>query len=104
MNQSDIASTRVLFVCLGNICRSPLAEGVLIHLLEEEGLDDANLAITPVMHPVQTTACAPLARAWHLLCEATSDPAKRIQLARDNADAVTAPMITNEKLFQGPPL
>lgn len=30
----------VLFVCLGNICRSPLAEGVLVHLLEEQGLED----------------------------------------------------------------
>ena len=27
--------TRILFVCLGNICRSPLAEGVFQHLLEE---------------------------------------------------------------------
>jgi len=26
----------VLFVCLGNICRSPLAEGVFLHLLERE--------------------------------------------------------------------
>ena len=30
----------VLFVCLGNICRSPLAEGVLSHRLEEAGLSD----------------------------------------------------------------
>ena len=30
--------TRVLFVCLGNICRSPAAEGVFLHLLAEEGL------------------------------------------------------------------
>jgi protein-tyrosine phosphatase len=29
---------RVLFVCLGNICRSPAGEGVLQHLLAEEGL------------------------------------------------------------------
>ena len=29
----------VLFVCLGNICRSPTAEGVMAHLLHEEGLD-----------------------------------------------------------------
>jgi len=29
----------VLMVCLGNICRSPMAEGVLRHILEEEGLD-----------------------------------------------------------------
>lgn len=27
----------VLFVCLGNICRSPLAEGVFQHLVEEAG-------------------------------------------------------------------
>ena len=30
----------VLFVCLGNICRSPTAEGVMRHLLAEEGLSD----------------------------------------------------------------
>ncbi|MBS1253163.1 MAG: Low molecular weight protein-tyrosine-phosphatase YfkJ [Anaerolineales bacterium] len=29
---------RVLFVCLGNICRSPMAEGVFRHLVEQEGL------------------------------------------------------------------
>jgi low molecular weight protein-tyrosine phosphatase len=28
------------FVCLGNICRSPTAEGVMIHLIEERGLQD----------------------------------------------------------------
>ena len=32
--------TRVLFVCLGNICRSPTAEGVFRHLVEQAGLDD----------------------------------------------------------------
>src|SRR3954465_11634870 len=31
---------RVLFVCLGNICRSPTAEGVFRHLVEKEGLAD----------------------------------------------------------------
>ena len=30
----------VLFVCLGNICRSPLGEGILAHRLEEEGLSN----------------------------------------------------------------
>jgi protein-tyrosine phosphatase len=30
----------VLFVCLGNICRSPLAEGVFKHHVEEAGLTD----------------------------------------------------------------
>jgi protein-tyrosine phosphatase len=32
--------TRLLFVCMGNICRSPTAEGVMRHLLREEGLED----------------------------------------------------------------
>tara|TARA_B100001057_G_scaffold91596_1_gene87904 strand:+ start:8425 stop:8898 length:474 start_codon:yes stop_codon:yes gene_type:complete len=31
---------KLLFVCLGNICRSPAAEGVFIHLLNERGLND----------------------------------------------------------------
>lgn len=30
---------RILFVCLGNICRSPLAEGVFRHMVKERGLD-----------------------------------------------------------------
>lgn len=29
---------RVLFVCTGNICRSPTAEGVFLHLVGEAGL------------------------------------------------------------------
>ena len=31
----------VLFVCLGNICRSPAAEAIFIRLLEKKGLTDA---------------------------------------------------------------
>ncbi len=30
--------TSVLFVCTGNICRSPTAEGVFLHLVHEAGL------------------------------------------------------------------
>lgn len=30
----------VLFVCLGNICRSPMAEAVFRHQVKEAGLDD----------------------------------------------------------------
>ncbi|WP_156796725.1 low molecular weight protein-tyrosine-phosphatase [Cyanobium sp. PCC 7001] len=32
--------TRVLFVCLGNICRSPAAEGVFLHLVAQQRLED----------------------------------------------------------------
>jgi protein-tyrosine phosphatase len=31
---------KINFVCLGNICRSPLAQGVFQHLVEQEGLSD----------------------------------------------------------------
>jgi protein-tyrosine phosphatase len=31
----------VLFVCMGNICRSPTAEGVFRHLVTEAGLDES---------------------------------------------------------------
>lgn len=32
---------KVLFVCLGNICRSPLAEGIFKSHIEQAGLNDA---------------------------------------------------------------
>jgi len=32
--------TRVLFVCLGNICRSPSAEGVFRQVVQRAGLED----------------------------------------------------------------
>ena len=32
---------RLCFVCLGNICRSPTAEGIMLHLVREAGLDSA---------------------------------------------------------------
>ena len=37
MSKNKVA---VVFVCLGNICRSPTAEGVFRHLVRQEGLGD----------------------------------------------------------------
>jgi len=34
----DGQTTNVLFVCMGNICRSPTAEGVFRHFVQEAGL------------------------------------------------------------------
>ncbi len=41
MNPTPI---RVLFVCLGNICRSPMAEGLFRHLVAQQGLSDRIVA------------------------------------------------------------
>lgn len=35
---------RVLFVCTGNVCRSPMAEGALKFLLQKEGLAGVNVS------------------------------------------------------------
>jgi protein-tyrosine phosphatase len=40
----------VLFVCMGNICRSPTAEGVFRHLVTEAGLADSILADSAGTH------------------------------------------------------
>jgi len=37
---STTTKVRVLFVCMGNICRSPTAEGVFRKLVEDRQLDD----------------------------------------------------------------
>jgi protein-tyrosine phosphatase len=39
--REDERVTRLLFVCLGNICRSPTAEGVMRALVEQAGLQDS---------------------------------------------------------------
>lgn len=31
----------VLFVCLGNICRSPMAEAIFRHLVQQEGMEES---------------------------------------------------------------
>src|ERR1700749_4930896 len=48
---------RILFVCMGNICRSPTAEGVMRGLVRDAGLEDeieldsAGLGSWHVGHP-----------------------------------------------------
>lgn len=38
--QQEQAAVRILFVCMGNVCRSPLAQGALRRMLESAGLTD----------------------------------------------------------------
>ena len=63
----------VLFVCLGNICRSPTAHGVFEAMVEQEGLDhliSIDSAGTSDWHigksPDARTASAAQARAYDL--------------------------------------
>lgn len=37
-NNRNFGNMKILMVCLGNICRSPLAHGVLQHMADEQGL------------------------------------------------------------------
>ena len=41
---------KLLFVCLGNICRSPAAEGVFLHLLKQRGLIDQFVVDLSLIH------------------------------------------------------
>ena len=38
MNQEPLH--KILFVCMGNICRSPSAEGILLKKVQERGLEN----------------------------------------------------------------
>jgi low molecular weight protein-tyrosine phosphatase len=42
--------TRILFVCTGNICRSPTAEGVFLKLVRDAGLQERILADSAGTH------------------------------------------------------
>ncbi len=58
--------TSILFVCLGNICRSPIAEGVFRHIAAQRGLSDsfsvdsAGLGSWHIGHPADRRAQAAL--------------------------------------------
>ncbi len=41
---------KILFVCLGNICRSPMAEGVFNHLIKEKGLESQFVVDSAGLH------------------------------------------------------
>jgi protein-tyrosine phosphatase len=73
MKKNSIIS--VLFVCMGNICRSPTAEGVFRHHVNEGGLGDRILADSAGTHayhvgePPDRRACAAAERRGISLAE-----------------------------------
>lgn len=85
MTNSSDQAYRVLFVCMGNICRSPTAEGVFRKLVRDAGLADRieiDSAGTGAWHvgsqPDQRTQAAALRRGLDL-----SDQRARQVRARD---------------------
>lgn len=78
-------SISVLFVCSGNICRSPTAEGVFRHLVSTEGLEDSIFVDSAGCHnyhagesPDPRSQDAALARGYDL-----SDQVSRMIKPRD---------------------
>ncbi len=47
---NDIKQVKVLFVCMGNICRSPTAHGVFQALVDEQGLSEEVLVDSAGTH------------------------------------------------------
>ncbi|MBA3809283.1 MAG: low molecular weight phosphotyrosine protein phosphatase [Solirubrobacterales bacterium] len=64
MSEEPAGRVRLLFVCLGNICRSPTAEGVMRSLLEQAGMqqsveiDSAGTGAWHVGNPADARASA----------------------------------------------
>ncbi|MBS1220191.1 MAG: protein-tyrosine-phosphatase [Proteobacteria bacterium] len=74
---------KVLFVCMGNICRSPTAEGVFSRLVEERGLED-RVSIDSAGTHAYHVGEPPDARAAHAAAE------RGIDLTHQRARRVTA--------------
>lgn len=78
---------RVLFVCMGNICRSPLAEGVFRHLAEEAGLLgessglEADSAGTTGFHVGETPDSRAVAAAWARGLDISGQRARQVERA-----------------------
>ncbi len=93
---------RLLFVCLGNICRSPTAEGVMRSLLDREGLEgqiEVDSAGTGAWH----LDSSPDDRARRAAAERGIDLVGRARQVRpedfENFDLVLAMDRENERLL-----
>ena len=78
-------AVHVVFVCTGNICRSPLAEKVFVHELERAGLADG----------VRVTSAG--TGGWHIGSPA-DDRASALLRAEGYPDAHTARQVDAEQL------
>jgi protein-tyrosine phosphatase len=71
--ERPVQQTRVLFVCTGNICRSPTAEGIFLKLVRDAGLQESIVADSAGTHgyhvgepPDERTCSAATRRGYDL--------------------------------------
>lgn len=73
---------KVLMVCLGNICRSPLAEGILKHKVTQQGLDwEIDSAGTGAYHVGELPDVRSIAVAKKYGIDLTSQRARQFKVA-----------------------
>ncbi len=80
-----VSVTKVLFICLGNICRSPMAASILIHKVKQRSLQD------------EVTVDSAGTGSWH--AGEPADPRTRRELRRHGlADPSLARQVTASDL------
>ena len=73
---------KILMVCLGNICRSPLAEGIMQHKAREAGLDwEVDSAGTGAWHAGEKPDNRSIKTARHYGVDITGQRARQFQPA-----------------------
>ena len=97
---------RLLFVCLGNICRSPTAEGVMRSLLAREGLE-GQIALDSAGTGAWHLGSAPDARARAAAAERGIELSSRARQVQpedfETFDLLLAMDRENERLLRGWP-